>query len=76
MLARGAGTTLRSIEPDYSHIEKWIFPYAPFSVENPNIHGVDVALEIEKSCVFPGCVQLGKFFKYFNKYFVHNSLVL
>ena len=32
----------------------------------PNIHGVDVALEIEKSCVFPGCVQLGKFFKYFN----------
>ncbi len=76
MLARGAGMVVRSIKPDYSHIEKRSFTYAPFSVENPNIHGVDVALEIEKSCVFPGCVQLGKFFKYFNKYFVHNSLVL
>lgn len=32
--------------------------------------------EIEKSCVFPGSVQLGKFFKYFSIYFVHNSLVL
>lgn len=58
MLARGAGMVVRSIKPDYSHIEKRSFTYAPFSVENPNIHGVDVALEIEKVVYFPDAFNL------------------